>query len=680
MMSIFKKSRALCAAATLGMACFLSACGGGNDAPVAIITVTPDVATPGITVTLSGADSFDPDGNVSTYAWSQSGGQVVALSGDTGESVTFTVPNATTALIFDLVVSDDQGKASLPASIQISVTATSTSVNPGTNAPAAIFVSGATGSDAADRDGSANEPVASIARAIELAEQAGGVPVYIYEGTYEESISIPSGVEVIGCVAGTDSDGSPIFAASNAGTVIKAPAGASEAIAVTQASNVRVSCFTIVGSTSPALARAVSIDGSSDVVLDKLSISTPGAAGGICRDVDAVDSSSITVDNVAFVSGGLCNDYTGIAMENVSAASIASNAGDVVFTMASGGDEKGYKGIELLGGSDMLVEGVLVQTPGGIPADAFLSGIVARDVSGLVIRGNTVQAVGGMQSTGVSLRCSNSAFSAEVEANDVDLAGATFKSSGVRIVCAQASSNFDIERNVLSLEPAQNQAAKMYGIDVNASLMQVDLAIINNAVLMETVANDLASKSGVMLSKLAAPSSVDMRHNTLLVTGNAGTLYALSSDNKDLRFRNINNIFLVYGASGTNAVYSLPSDCDTNYCAQVLIANLVNRNFGAFDLPLVYYYDTAQTVPLAVANECMQSPPPAQCTAHEVSRKDNIFQSNMKPDYFEFAQGTLDALHQALAIDKGFATVGVTIDIDNAVRDDGMPDIGAHEY
>jgi hypothetical protein len=680
-MSIMRTTSALCAAFVLGMACVLSACGGGNDAPVAIITVTPDAATPGITMSLSGADSFDPDGTISVYGWSQSGGQVVALSAETGETVSFTVPNATTTLIFDLVVTDDQGKPSLPATIQISVTATSTPVNPGSNAPLAIFVSGSAGSDAADRDGSSAEPVASIAHGIELARQGGGGAVYVYEGTYEESISIPSGVELIGCVAGTDVEGKPIFAASPAGTVIKAPAGAEQAVSITQAAGVRVSCMTVVGGTTPNIARAIAIDGSSDVTLDKLSISTPGAASGICRDVDAVDSSAIAVDNVAFRSRGHCSDYTGITMENVSASSIASSAGDVVFTMASGGSEKGYKGIELLGGHDIVMDGVVLQGDGGsLPADAFFTGVVARDVTGLVIRNNSIEARGGMQSTGVSLRCSNVVFGAAVEANDIVLTEATFKSSGVRITCAQDASSFDIERNALSLTPADNQAAKMLGIDVNGSLMQVDLSIVNNVVMMPTATNDAASKTGVALSKLAPASSVDMRHNTLLVTGNAGALYALSSDSANVRFRNINNIFLIYGAGATNAVYSLPSGCETSYCAQVIIANLVNRNFGAFDLPLAYYYDTAQTVAQAVANECMQVAPPAQCTAHEVSRKDNIFQSNMKPTYFDFADGTLDALHQALAIDKGFATAGVTVDIDTNARNDGMPDIGAHEY
>ena len=81
-----------------------------NAAPVA--DAGPDQSvTSGATVSLSGLRSSDSDGHVVRYAWSQTGGTRVQLSGAGTASPSFTAPHVTaqTTLVFRLVVTDDDG-------------------------------------------------------------------------------------------------------------------------------------------------------------------------------------------------------------------------------------------------------------------------------------------------------------------------------------------------------------------------------------------------------------------------------------------------------------------------------------------------------------------------------------------------------------------------------------------
>ncbi len=101
-----------------------------NDAPTA--HAGPDqTVNEGDTVILTGSGS-DPEGGGFTYAWTQTSGETVTLSGANTASPSFTAPTGllqNAVLIFSLTVSDVGNAASPPAAVTVTVT-------PGESAPA----------------------------------------------------------------------------------------------------------------------------------------------------------------------------------------------------------------------------------------------------------------------------------------------------------------------------------------------------------------------------------------------------------------------------------------------------------------------------------------------------------------------------------------------------------------
>lgn len=116
------------------VASLLVACGGGgknsgeNRAPVANAGPA-QVASVGQLVTLSGAASSDPNGDpIASYQWTQVSGTPVALANADTFRATFTMPSqaAGAALKFALVVTDDKGLASSPATVTVTASGTQT--------------------------------------------------------------------------------------------------------------------------------------------------------------------------------------------------------------------------------------------------------------------------------------------------------------------------------------------------------------------------------------------------------------------------------------------------------------------------------------------------------------------------------------------------------------------------
>jgi len=87
---------------------------GDNEPPVANAGSNQTVDE-GVTVTLNGSGSTDPDGGIASYSWQQTGGPAVTLSSTTAASPTFTSPDVTeggASLAFRLTVTDNGGLTS----------------------------------------------------------------------------------------------------------------------------------------------------------------------------------------------------------------------------------------------------------------------------------------------------------------------------------------------------------------------------------------------------------------------------------------------------------------------------------------------------------------------------------------------------------------------------------------
>jgi predicted secreted protein len=103
----------------------------GNTAPVADAGAAQAVAA-GASVTLDGSASRDPDGTITRWAWTQTGGTAVQLAGASTARPTFVAPGVTaaTTLSFSLAVTDDAGATGTDA-VTVSVARGPGSATPG---------------------------------------------------------------------------------------------------------------------------------------------------------------------------------------------------------------------------------------------------------------------------------------------------------------------------------------------------------------------------------------------------------------------------------------------------------------------------------------------------------------------------------------------------------------------
>ncbi|MBN2539518.1 MAG: hypothetical protein JXB09_05665, partial [Deltaproteobacteria bacterium] len=93
-----------------------------NEPPVADAGSDHNVIE-GATVTLDGSGSFDPDGTITSYQWTQTVGTMVTLSDSTAVSPTFVTPPVAdeTVMSFELTVEDNEGLQSTNEN-QVSIT------------------------------------------------------------------------------------------------------------------------------------------------------------------------------------------------------------------------------------------------------------------------------------------------------------------------------------------------------------------------------------------------------------------------------------------------------------------------------------------------------------------------------------------------------------------------------
>lgn len=653
-----------------------------NTPPVAVINGVPQAAVPGTTVVLDALASVDPDGDaIAAYAWSQTGGDAIVMSSADQSELSFVVPNATTLIVIELVVTDSRGAASTAGRAEIPVTAMA-----GVLDMDAVVVSASMGSDEASATGAPSSPVRTITRGLAIAAQVGVGTIYVMEGTYVEEVVPASGIRLLGNVAAVTADGTPIFSPAFSGsTVIQAPPQATQAIRIQQVTDVQVSGFRIAGAAVAPTSIGVLIEHSRDVVIEGNLITTIGAAGALCRDVRVWKGDGVTVANNRFTSSGVCKEAVGVDVEETTAISLHADGQGNAYAFAAAGAEQHLKPVRIAMSDGAIVVGQEIGLDRtAVAATTAVIGITVSDTTNATVEDNAVVVVGAKQSAGLLVRCDATQMAGTIAVNAIDLSGAAEKQHGIVLICSQQGSAIAIEANRIGILPPEGGATAARGIEVQAMQRSIALSLTNNIVVLRTARNgDATEKRAVILSLLGKDSQVSLKHNTFLVTGNSGNLVTLSSDRPDVLFSAINNIFFVYGAVAGNAVFALPAACETGaqpaYCAKTLEANFINAAINATPLPLMVLAGTPPAfVALATANECDADPALPRCVSGGVVRTANIFEPLLFPSSFNLATGELAPGKQVGVIDHGH-DAGVTVDIDGEVRSQ-PPDIGATEY
>lgn len=189
------------AVTVLAASAVLAACGGGTgdsppDNPPPAVNQPPvanagadQVALTGANVTLSGASSSDPDGSIASFAWTQTSGTPVTLTGASTATPAFIAPAASAALTFQLTVTDNLG-ASRTDTVDVIVNAPPI-VNAG---PDQTVLGGSIVNLSGQASSDANGTIASYAWT-----QTGGTPVTL-TGANTSTPSFTAPLSVAGLV------------------------------------------------------------------------------------------------------------------------------------------------------------------------------------------------------------------------------------------------------------------------------------------------------------------------------------------------------------------------------------------------------------------------------------------------------------------------------------------------
>jgi hypothetical protein len=203
--------------------------GGGANNPPTANAGTNQTVNVGVTVTLNGSASTDSDGSIATYAWTQTAGAAVTLTGATTAQPTFVAPDVSvaTTFTFSLVVTDNRFAASGAATVNVVV-------NPApNNAPTANagVDQAATSGDTVTLDGTASTDADGSIATYAWTQSAGTPAVTLSGGaTAQPSFTAPTvaaATALTFSLVVTDNRGAASAADTVDITINPAPAGTS---------------------------------------------------------------------------------------------------------------------------------------------------------------------------------------------------------------------------------------------------------------------------------------------------------------------------------------------------------------------------------------------------------------------------------------------------------------------
>ncbi|MBU6216844.1 MAG: PKD domain-containing protein, partial [Acidobacteria bacterium] len=350
-----------------------------NQAPTAVVNASVQTGARPLIVNFGSGGSADPDGTVSTYAWSFGDGGTSTAANPT---YTYTVAGTYTA---SLVVTDDNGTVSAPASVAITVVVdddgdgvsppsdcndSDPSTRPGapdaldpagldTNCDgidgvvaSTVFVRAADGVDGGSC-GTAVTPCATISEGVARAVAQGRTTVIVAGGTYSR-FNLAGGLVVAG------------------GYGQNFQRGASAAAPTT---------VTVNGGLDPvtSLWSSVAASGvSTTATVQDLTVQGGNAGAQATHGVVVTGSSSVAIRNVT-VNGGTGTGATGVLVRSSSTATIS---GSVINSGTPTGAGNSAYGVRALGSSTVSVSLSEIAAQAGVAGTAASQTPPAQAASG----------------------------------------------------------------------------------------------------------------------------------------------------------------------------------------------------------------------------------------------------------------------------------------------------------
>ena len=485
------------------------------------------------------------------------------------------VPNVETTLVFQLTVTNELGVSSEPVEVEISVVKKPDDDPDDPDVPLTeVYVSANSGLDDSLASGTWKRPVKTISRGIEIAQANNLDTIYVMQNTYEETIVLTDGINLVGGVESFN-DGDPIIANDvQDSTIIKSPSDENKTITINQASDVHVSNFTIEGNIT-----SVDMLSSEDIVLENVVFKTSGNSISTCRDLNIKSSVNVTLENVNSLIVGGCNAFVGV---DVNSESSNIDLSGTSLELPENSSDRFITVIEIENSENVNLAGVKISGE-SVSETTEVTSILISD-SQVDVRDVDIDLKGGASLTGVSIKCADIAPILSVAQNSIKLDGSYETQTGVDVFCMRPNAEISVTQNFMNLRPVAGALMgtssdyTQVGVKVatNYHILPIKLNVVNNIIILSAASGDRANKAGIDIGRVGINSEFNVYHNNVLMESIDGRLRSIRYPfAHSISLDMVGNIFMV-NSLVESTFTSMHTDCYSSWCITRNSNNLFN--------------------------------------------------------------------------------------------------------